>query len=227
MVRIKQIAIVCAAILACLVMCQCKTERTVKNVRQGGWSFDSSMWGGQGGGGDDSGQLRSRFAESGYQIGEDGSIVADNPNLYSDSRNARGVDGSFGKKEARFRKTSAETKDFRMPAYLEMQEFTGVNEARESGAAAREGGSRSREGGRLFAGASQSEASSGSTFATSSARGVSRDFSTSEDREGMDGLRNSARAEGVRQTAGYTSNAGMTMDDVRKLLSPGTYADAR
>lgn len=212
---------------AVLLLCQCKTQRTYGEIRRGSISFDQAMWGGQGD--NDAGEIRSKFAEKGYKIGEDGSIVADNPNLFAGEK-AKGLDGKFGKKEARFKNEVARTKEFRTPEYIKRQEFAGVEAARESGFSAREGNSNSssdRQAGKLFQRAKTESSNQLASFETGTAPGTERSFSTDADRIGTEGISSAPRPDGIRQTAGYRANAGMTVDDVRKMLSPGVYADRR
>ncbi|MEM7600959.1 MAG: hypothetical protein AAF357_06040 [Verrucomicrobiota bacterium] len=207
-----------------LFLCQCETKRTYGEVRRGSIKFDQAMWGGQGN--NDSGEIRSKFAEKGYSIGEDGSIVADKPNLYSGEK-AKGTDGKFGKKEAKFKKDEARTKEFRTPEYIKRQEYAGVEAARESGSTAREGNSNSsqdRQAGKLFQRTKRESSDQLASFNTGTAQGSEKRFSTTSDSLGSEAISSAPRASGVRQTAGYRANAGMSVDDVKKMLSPGVYA---
>ncbi|MDF1825801.1 MAG: hypothetical protein P1U68_14230 [Verrucomicrobiales bacterium] len=202
--------------------CQCTTTTTT--TRKSTIKFDEGMWGGQGG--NDSGEIRSKFAEKGYSIGEDGSIVADKPNLFAGDK-AKGLDGKFGKKEAKFKNDVARTKKFRTPEYIKRQEFAGTDAARESGSAAREGNSRTssdRQAGKLFQKAKTKNSNQLASFDTGNAPGVDKRFSTSSDARGSEGIANAPIPDGVRQSSGYKANAGMSVDDVKKLLSPGGYA---
>lgn len=207
-------------------LCQCTTTTTT--TRQSTIKFDEGMWGGQGG--NDSGEIRSKFAEKGYSIGEDGSIVADKPNLFAGEQ-AKGLDGKFGKKEARFKNDVARTKEFRTPEYIKRQEFAGVDAARESGSTAREGNSGTssdRQAGKLFQRTNRQSSNQLASFDTSTASGMDKRFSTSSDAVGSEGIANAPRPAGIRQAnAGYKANAGMTVDDVKKMLSPGGYAARR
>jgi hypothetical protein len=211
------------AFSAALLLCQCETQRTVKSTRSS-ISFDEGMWGGQGGG-SDQGKIRSKFAEKGYTIAEDGSIKADRPNLYADSK-ARGTDGKFSKKQARFRKTEARTKEFRTPEYVKRQQFRGAEEARESGSSAREGNfesSRDRASGQLF-GKKTESSSDLASFNAGSTRDAGRTFTTEGDREASEAVRAAPVADGRKQMMGYQDNASLSMDDVKKMVSPGDYA---
>ena len=206
----------------CLVLCHCATKRTVKSTRSS-ISFDQKSWGGQGGG-SDSPEIRSKFAERGYQIAEDGTIKADKPDLYQ-GKKPRGFDGEYGTKTARFEKMNAETKQFRTPEYLKRQEFAGVKTAKESGSAAREGNSsqsRDRQAGKLFSKDSKSSTEL-DTFKTGRDASANREFATSADRSAS-AVADSPRATGTPRTAGYQDNVAMSMDDVKKLLNPGSYA---
>jgi hypothetical protein len=183
---------------AVLTLCQCETQRTVKSTRSS-ISFDEGSWGGQGGG-EDSTEIRSKFAERGYSIADDGSIKADKPDLYA-GKKPRGLDGKFGKKEARFRKMESETKAFRTPEYLKRQEYAGISAARESGSAA----------------------TNLATYETGSHRDGNSIFKTSADRMAP-AVVDAPRATGTPRTMGYQDNVAMSMDDVKKMLNPNAYA---
>ncbi len=205
------------------VLCQCKTTRTVKSTRSS-FSFDEQMWGGQGGGGEDTQAIRSKFAERGYSIAEDGTIKADKPDLYKDQR-PRGLDGDFQTKKARFEKMEAETKAFRTPEYLKRQEYAGVSDARESGMTAREGNStRSPDAaaGKLFEKKAK-DSTELATFGTSTHRDAGQVFETSADRDAS-AVAEAPRATGTPRKAGYQDNVAMSLDDVKKMLNPGAYA---
>jgi hypothetical protein len=207
---------------AVLTLCQCETQRTVKSTRSS-ISFDEGSWGGQGGG-QDSSAIRSKFAERGYTITDDGSIKADKPDLYAGQK-PRGLDGKFGKKEARFKNMEAETKAFRTPEYLKRQEFAGIAAARESGSAAREGNSnksKDEAAGMLFKKKTQSTTEL-ATFETGSHRDSNEVFETSADRMAPAVLE-APRATGTPRTMGYQDNVAMSMDDVKKMLNPNAYA---
>lgn len=217
------IRLLLAGAAVCL-LCQCETKRTYGEIRRGSITFDQAVWGGQGGGSDEK-EIRSKFAEKGYSIGEDGSIKADKPDLYAGEK-ARGVDGGFQKKQARFRKSEARTKEFRTPEYVKRQQFRGVESADEDGDAAREADftkSRDRQSGRLFARKTE-ESSQLSTFDTGSDREASRTFSTGSDARGSEAIATAPVADGTRQTMGYQDNASLSVDDVKKMLNPGSYA---
>ncbi len=210
-----------AALLAAL-LCQCETTptRTVKSTRST-FSFDERMWGGQGQA--DSQAIRSKFAERGYTISEDGTIQADKPDLYSGQK-PRGLK-DFETKAARFEKDRAETKAFRTPEYLKRQEFAGVTAARESGSAAREGNSTQspdQASGKLF-----DKRAKNSTelpaFATGRDRESGRVHPTAAD-VAADAVVNAPRATGTPRKSGYQDNVALSMDDVKKMLNPGAYA---
>jgi len=222
MVNLCRSFLVRIAAPACLLLlCQCETTRTVKSTRSS-FTFDEKMWGGQGQA--DSSEIRSKFAERGYKIAEDGTIVADKPNLYS-GQTPRGLEREFDTKEARFKKMDAETKEFRTPEYLQRQEFRGVTEARESGRGAREGNStRSPDlaSGKLFEKRSK-DSTQLAAFETGSDRASGEVFPTSPAPD-ADAVRNAPRATGTPRKMGYQDNVAMSMDDVKKMLNPGAYA---
>lgn len=197
------------------LLCQC-TTREVKSTRS------SFSFAGDG----DRDEIRQKYAESGYSVDDEGNIVADNPDLYAD-RKPRGLDGAFETKEAKFRKDKSRTKMFPTPEYIKRQEYKGVSEARDAGLMARESdfdGSRDRQSGRLF-GTRSDDSSNLGLFRTDSDREAGRAFATNEDRAN-EALQSAAVAEGTSQQTGYTENAGMTMNDVKKLVTPNVYARA-
>lgn len=206
-----------------VTLCQCETTRTVKSTRSS-FSFDEKMWGGQGGGGEDTQEIRSKFAERGYTLAEDGTIKADKPDLYKDQR-PRGLDGEFQSKKARFEKMEAETKAFKTPEYLQRQEYAGIASARESGMAAREGNStRSPDAaaGKLF-NKKAKDSTELATFGTSTHRDAGQVFATSAAPDAS-AVTEAPRAIGTPRKAGYQDNVAMSMDDVKKMLNPGAYA---
>ncbi len=158
---------------------------------------------------------------SGFTRTAEGNYVPTNRNLYAGEK-AKGIDGKFDKKQAKFKKMEAETKAFKTPEYLKMQEYAGVKTAREAGTAAKEADSKAKESGKLFD--SKTESSKDlDQFSTNTFAGADDAFSTSADRIGSDALSNSATAVGLRQQTGYKSNARLSMDDVKKMVNPGSY----
>lgn len=211
----------CVSVFLALVLCQCETTRTVKSTRSS-FSFDEKMWGGQGDA--DTGEIRSKFAERGYTIADDGTILADKPDLYKDKR-PRGLDGNFQTKKARFEKTEAETKAFRTPEYLKRQEYAGVSSARESGQSAREGNSTrspDKAAGKLFEKKAKSSTEL-ATYDTGSYRESGEVFETKADKSAS-AVPDAPRATGTPRKAGYQDNVALSMDEVKKMLNPGSYA---
>lgn len=204
------------------LLCQCETVRTVKSTRSTGFTFDDRMWGGQGNA--DTDAIRSKFTEKGYTIAEDGSIKANKPDLFRDKK-ARGLDGSFQKKTSRFANQEAKTKEFRTPEYLKRQEFAGVSTARESGSSAREGNSTrspDRATGTLFDKITKGSDSM-NRVKTPAFRESGAVFETSAD-VAASAYTSAPRASGAPFKAGYQDNAALSMDDVKKMLNPGSYA---
>lgn len=212
----------CAGLLTVSVfLCQCETQRTVKSTRST-VSFDQQAWGPAGGGTDNSEEIRSKFAERGYKIQEDGTIKADKPDLYSGEK-SRGFDGKFDTKEAKLSKKEAKTGEFKTPEYLVRQDFKGVKDARESGTSAREGETQDRQAGKLFKSKSKTTGEL-AAYATSDYREGGQEFETRTDRSTASALENSPNASGTDRPNGYQDNLSMSLDDVKKMLSPGTYA---
>lgn len=211
-----------AILLSALVLCQCETVRTVKSTRSTGYTFDEKDWGGQGGGaprGDE-----AKVTQRGYSLAEDGTVIADKPDLYKDKR-PRGLDGAFESKKARFKKMEAETKAFRTPEYLKRQEFAGVTAARESSRAAREGNSTAspdKAMGKLFAKKAKSSTEL-ATYRTAADREAGEVFET-RPASAATAVAEAPRATGTPRTKGYLENVSMSLDDVKKMLNPGAYA---
>ncbi|MDF1849770.1 MAG: hypothetical protein P1U85_02970 [Verrucomicrobiales bacterium] len=203
-----------AAVLVLASFCQC-TTREVKSTRS------TFTFAGSG----DENKLREKFAESGYSIAEDGSIKADNENLFAGEK-PRGLDGDFQTRNARFRKSKVATNEFSTPEYLQRQEFRGARETDDFSNRARENGAtESRQSNRLFKSRSE-RAVDYDSIQTASVEGSNRRFETGGNRELNRAYDNSVVADGVRQEAGYRQNVALSMDDVKKMLSPGQYARA-
>ncbi len=229
MTFLHQLRLTATALLAMACLCQCEAKRTYGEVKPGSISFDQAAWGGQGGGSDEQ-EIRSKFAERGYTIGNDGSLVADKPNLYS-NQTAKGMDGKYGKKTARLSKNEASTKAFRTPEYIKRQEFAGTKQSSDSGSSAREGNfsqSRSSDDNRMFGRKTKSTTKMATSNATSSTfRNSNQVFSTNQDTKGTKGISTAPRATGTAFRSGYQDTAGMTMDGVKQMLNPGSYSRAK
>ena len=223
----RQIVLVAAALHLVLFLCQCETQRTYGEVRRGAISFDNAAWGGQGN--SDESAIRSKFAERGYTVAEDGTLVADRPNLYSNNK-AKGVDGKVGKKQARFQKDQAANKQFRTPEYLKRQDYSGYEESRYSNDDAREGNfnnSRDGDSGRLFANRKKANSiNQMNNFTTNSYRESGQTYATNPDRRGTAGVQNSADAQGSPFKARY-NDTQLSLDDVKRMVDPGDYARAK
>jgi hypothetical protein len=211
-----------------LLFCQCQTQRSYGEVRRGSITFDEKAWGGQGGSSDDS-EIRAKFAERGYTVADDGTLVADKPNLYSGNK-AKGLGGRFGTKQARLQKNEAATKEFRTPEYLKRQSYAGYKESRYGDNNARESNfnrSRDNASGRLFGNRKKMDSSSQiADHNTGSYRESSQTYMTNQDREGAAGLRNAADAQGSPFNSGYR-DTDLSLDDVKRMIDPGDYARAK
>lgn len=212
-----------AAILACL-LCQCETTEPVVKSTRSSYSFDESMWGAQASASNNSAQTRSKFAERGYTIDENGSIVADKTLDFRDKK-VKGFDGEFKGQQSRYGSMEAKTKAFRTPEYLKCQEYAGVSSAREGSMQAQEGNSKkspSRAAGQKFDKKAKNSTELAS-FGTSAYRESDSIFETKADRAAS-AVTNAPRATGVSQQMGYRDNASLSMDDVKKMLNPTSYA---
>lgn len=217
--RGRQIFTTVGSLAAVVFLCQCETERTV-TTRKSNVSFDQGMWGGQAAA--SSGEDTKKITQRGYEIDESGNIVADKPNLYADKK-MRGADKSFGKKQARFGNMEAKTKEFKTPEYLSRQQEFKTGEAKEAGSLAREGGSRNRQAGKLFQTKSKASSDAGS-FETGTFDQSGEKYATNADRVGSASIASAPIADGSRRTMGFQDNTSMSLDDVKKMVNPGTYA---
>ncbi|MDF1740343.1 MAG: hypothetical protein P1U86_14380 [Verrucomicrobiales bacterium] len=210
----------CARLLAMaflpVLLCQCKTQRTVLGTRPGSVSFAGGEKTG------DTKEIRKKWADKGYKIDENGMIKADNTDLYSGEK-AEGISKEFGKKQAKLGKSQSFNKEFKTPEFIKRQEFDGVSEARETGDAARESNKSNRAGSKLF-GSKTKATSSMSALDTKGFGDSDKVFGTSENASVNRALENSPRATGSPAQMGYRDNAAMSFDDVKKMLNPGSYA---
>ena len=199
-----------------VLLCQCKTQRTVLGTRPGSVSFAGGEKTG------DTKEIQKKWADKGYKIDKDGLIKADNPDLYSGDK-ARGVGKEFGKKQAKLGNSQSFNKEFKTPEFIKRQEFAGVSEARESGGAARENNQSNKAGSKLF-GSRTKDTSSMDALGTKTFDESSKVFGTSANISGTKAIENSPRATGSPAQLGYRDNAAMSFDDVKKMLNPGSYA---
>jgi hypothetical protein len=221
------------AVMLCLVAtislwlsaCASKKNYVPLGEVESRFSFDEEFLKERGVDGDDSAEIQNKIANKGWEKDEDGKFVARNPDLYSDKEVGKGRD--VKKKDMYLSKREAETKYYKKPEYLKRQEFA-TTSAREGGDSAREGlfdRNRANEAGRSASANAKPGFLAGlNPFKTGSARESGSSFSTSSDRIGTQGQRDSARATGVSQAElGYYTDSINTMDDVKKLLHPEAF----
>ncbi len=214
--RVLAVPVVCV-----LVLCQCKTVRTVKSTRTSISIKDGS---------NEEEKLepteKYAIADRGWDIAADGTRTAKRNNLY-EGQEAKGFDGEFGMKKAKLGKTNAKMKEFKTPEYLKMQEFKGTSESKFGAVKAREGNfenSKSSFASKLFSGAETKGVDTFGTYKTNGFDGASKEFKTDGNRAGMNAVNTAPRPAGVAQITGYQQNSSMSMDDVKKLLNPNAYA---
>ncbi|MBP83519.1 MAG: hypothetical protein CMO61_06690 [Verrucomicrobiales bacterium] len=228
MVILRQSLLLGAAGVSVLFFCQCQTQRSYGEVRRGSITFDEKAWGGQSGKSDES-EIRSKFAERGYTVADDGTLVADKPDLYA-GKKAKGLNGMFGTKQARLEKNKAATKEFRTPEYLKRQKYAGYRESDYGNTNAREGNfnrSRDKASVRLFGNRKKIDSSSRiGDHSTGFYREGNQTYATNQDRKGAAGLQNTADAQGSPFKAGY-QDTDLSFDDVRRMVDPSDYARAK
>jgi hypothetical protein len=202
--------------IAPLLLCQCKTQRTVLGTRSSSVSFAGGEKTG------DTKEIQKKWADKGYKIGEDGKINADNSDLYAGD-SVRGVNKEFGKKAAKFKNSKARTKQFRTPEYIKRQEFNGVTNARESDSEARESNTANMAGKKLF-GSKTKATGDMSAYGTRRFDDSNKVFSASQNAAVNTALGNAPNATGSPMQMGYRDNSAMSFDDVKKMLNPSSYA---
>ncbi|MDF1657496.1 MAG: hypothetical protein P1U58_07780 [Verrucomicrobiales bacterium] len=203
------------SVFALVFLCQCST-RTV-TVKKSTVSFADES---------DEDEIRKKFAEKGYSVGDDGVLVADKPNLYADST-PRGFDGKVETKMSKFADKKLSRKEFKTPEYLKVQEFRNTRDPQNfNQAAAESDSSRSQfnRGRKLFQ-TKTKDSSQFQKFAEKTAQNSKKESPFANKVYDESIIPNAAVAQGTVQKAGYRSNVGMTMDDVKKMLSPNVYAD--
>lgn len=201
-----------AAVL--FLFCQC-TTRTV-TVKKSTVSFADD---------NDEDEMRSKFAEKGFSIGEDGSIVADNPDLYS-GRTPKGFKGEVGNKMAKLGEKNQSLKEFDTPEYLRVQDFRSTRNPTKFERTAPESDSQFDMSRQVFK-AETEDSSQFKKFAEKIIGIPTKESRFARKSFGDNAVTNAAVAEGVGQQAGYHANSDMSVDDVKKMLSPGVYAGRR
>lgn len=206
----------------------CATQRKAKSDVRTSFGFDPGAWAGAAGG-DDSDEIRSRFAESGWKVDETGQIRPEreeDANLYRGLAIDRGRD--VKKKDARLTKREAEASAFRTPDYLERQQFR-TKPAPGVDGLFRQGdfdGHRADESGRRAPATGKPGFLSGlNPFKSREARESGRAHpETGSYREATRAQENAAVATGVTQAdLGFYKDSVRTMDDVKRLLNPEAF----
>lgn len=207
--------------LAMIFLCQCETQRTYGLKH----STSYSIAGRTAGEADDSKKIRDKFVNHGFQVDENGHMSAKRNNLYTDSADKLSA-GKFQTKDAKLGKSDFNTKSFKTPEYLKMQDYNATKTARESSNLAREGNFdklKWNKGGKLFRNQSKS-ATEYAAYDTGQYAREGRKFSARDDNSVMKTMKKAPNARGTMNSVGYRENSSLTLDDVKKMLSPNTYA---
>ncbi len=214
----RLLSIAGAVALASVILSSCATKRTVLSERRGTTKF----------GDDDSDEIRKKFTDHGYSIDESGTINADNKNLYSNRDSKAGNKVFGGRKDARIQNRNASKKEFKTPEYLKRSQYNGtIKTPYESSMVAEDGNNRASETGRSFAKKEAGFIQKMNPFASKRFRGSNDTFKTTANYTGTKALRNSPRADGVQRTSGFLGDAEMTVDDVKRMVNPNAYANAK
>ena len=222
-----------------LALPSCQTQRTVKSAERGSYAFDpeDKAWaGGEGKKGtttmkeEEEGKkkMTKKFLNAGFKTDEEtGAITVANNNLFAGEKSRYGNKSFGGRKEAKLRGREAEKKLFQTPEYLKRDTFEGGKErARETGLFVKEDSSGSNK----FGTVNKQEAGllqRVNPFAQKTFNGSNKTFATSSNREGTRARAEAPTANGIQRTAGFMDNTKMSVDDVKKMLNPGAYANAR
>jgi hypothetical protein len=218
------------AVILMVAGASCETKRTEMGPVRRSFGFDGSMWGGQGGGDKtDEKEIKSTYANAGWNVDKDGNIKgAKNKDLYTEK--SRSGKKSFGKKEARLKNRDLTREVYRTPEYLERQKYDASKSAKEGKLVSRDADfdqNRTAEAGQT---AQETGADSPgflnalNPFRKRTAQETGNTYRTVANREGTRGLANSAvPVPGNPPRDGDQHSAALTMDDVKKMLSPEAF----
>ena len=212
--------------LPALLLVSCFTTREEVSEVRTSFSVDDGYWGADDDtskNADDSDQIRSRFADAGWKVSEDGEMTARDSNLYREDRVERGKT-PFGKDESRWSGKEAETKSYDTPEFLDRKLYS-TNSAREGKDRGLFGNDRAGETGRMANTDPKDGFLSGlNPFKTGSARESGDSFRTSEFRPGSRARSRAAIPTSVSQgELGYYSDSVTTLDDVKRMLNPEAF----
>ena len=177
----------------------------------------------------DEDEIRSKFAESGWEKDKNGNITgAKRRNLFSDKNFNRGSD--FDKKEAKIANKEVTREVFRTPEYLERQKFD-TDSANEGTLAAREADFDNQRAGEFREEARESGSEATGFFEKlnpfrkkPSAREAGQAFKTPSGSRFARARENVAVPTAVSMPRdGDLNRAAMSMDDVKKLLHPEAF----
>lgn len=211
------------------LLCQCTPERTVISQRQTGYKFM----------GHNDGELESNKKKSpgANRIAttnkneksiknSKGEVIRTEKrdDLYSDrsSATAQETGRSFdGKKQAKLKQSSMAKKEFKTPEYLKRQQFATKSYNEGSNQQARESNQETQFVKKLFDTKSSDMGNKAARENGSVASRFDKDFATSSNRTGTKAQKNAAIPTGaVQGLSGYKENMSLSVDDVRKMVSP-------
>jgi hypothetical protein len=218
------------AVILLVAAVSCETKRTEMGPVRRSFGFDGSMWGGQGGGEKtDEKEIKSTYANAGWNVDEDGNIKgAKNKDLYTEK--SRSGKKSFAKKEARLKKRDLTREVYRTPEYLERQKYDASKSAKEGKLVSRDANfdqNRTAETGQT---AQESGADSPgflnalNPFRNRTAQESGGTYRTAANREASRAQANIAvPVPGNLPRDGDLRSAALTMDDVKKMLNPEAF----
>ena len=220
-----------ASVLA-VALSSCVTKREEMGAVRSSFGFDGALWGGQGGGSgkdSDTSELKSKWADAGWQLDEDGKIKSTRKKEPFSGK-SRYSDKQFGRKDAKLENREVAREVYSTPEYLDRQKFKGGKTAKESKLVSRESNFDANRAGEFGQTARESgDDSPGflnglNPFRTKSAREGGSTFKTKADRQGSRAQANAAvPLPGPLPRDGNMARSALTMDDVKKMLSPESF----
>lgn len=179
---------------------------------------------------DDSDEIRKKFAESGWKIGEDGKIVPareKNKDMFS-GKEFRGSDKEMGEKRARLSRKKIGGEKLEMPEYLSRQKEFGTKESKEGGKLARESlrdKFRLKERNQVADTKGKSWLEKLGLVDNKPARDSGKKYKTSKNRELTTAGREAVAPNPRKMSSGggFYRDSDMSIDEVRKLVSPDAF----
>lgn len=225
----RKLTLALPIVISCLVFCQCKPVRTVTPRGTTGYKFkgiNENELASEKKKNEGASRIANTLKNEKTIKNSKGEVVKveKRDNLYADrsAATARETGSTFnGKKQAKVGKNKVTKKEFKTPEYLKNSEFAGTKSFRDAGQTARESGSENkRVANKLFQTKSNSTGDNVARESGSTNRNSDKSFKTALNRTASKAQDNAAIPTPFDGMRGYRDNAHMTVDDVKKLVTP-------